>query len=268
MVRLGRGLHPQVVFHAAAHKHVPYMEKFPCEAVLNNVLGTRNVVALAQAAGAERLVSISTDKAVRPRSVMGATKRVAEHLLQTLHARGSTTRMMAVRFGNVLGSRGSVVPLFQAQLRRGSPLRVTHPDATRYFMTIREACLLVLQAAALGQGGEVFTLKMGEAVRILDLARTVIALSGLDPDTVPVVYTGLRPGEKLHEELVAESDASIASAHPQILVARLGTLPVPSVETAADALVELARAGDERATRAELQRILPDLARSDPASQS
>jgi len=268
MLRLGRTLRPQVVFHAAAHKHVPYMEKFPCEAVLNNVLGTRNIVQLAQAAGAERLVSISTDKAVRPRSIMGASKRVAEHLLQALHARGSGTRLMAVRFGNVLGSRGSVVPLFQAQLRRGTPLRVTHPDATRYFMTIREACLLVLQAGALGQGGEVFTLKMGEAVRILDLARTVIALSGLDPDTVPIVYTGLRPGEKLHEELVAESDAAIPSPHPRILVARLGTLPVPDVEGAAQALVDLARRGDEPATRAELQRILPDLAVLNPASQS
>lgn len=268
MIRLGDRLRPQVVFHAAAHKHVPYMEKFPCEAVLNNVLGTRNVVQLAQAADAERLVSISTDKAVRPRSVMGATKRVSEHLLQALHAHGARTRLMAVRFGNVLGSRGSVVPLFQAQLRRGAPLKVTHADATRYFMTIREACLLVLQAGALGQGGEVFTLKMGQAVRILDLARTVIALSGLDPDSVPVVYTGLRPGEKLHEELVAESDAAMQSAHPHILVARLGTLPVADVERAAERLVDLARTGDEAATRAELQRILPDLAMPDPASQS
>jgi FlaA1/EpsC-like NDP-sugar epimerase len=244
------------------------MEQFPCEAVLNNVLGTRNIVQLAQAAGAERLVSISTDKAVRPRSIMGATKRVAEHLLQTLHSRGSGVRLMAVRFGNVLGSRGSVVPLFQAQLRRGSPIRVTHPEATRYFMTIREACLLVLQAGGLGTGGEVFTLKMGEAVRILDLARTVIALSGLDPDHVPIVYTGLRPGEKLHEELVAESDASIPSPHPQILVARLGAMPEPDVERAAQRLVDLARTGDDGATRAELQRLLPDLAAGNTAPQS
>ncbi len=148
-----------------------------------------------------------------------------------------------MRFGNVLGSRGSVVPLFQAQLRRGVPLKVTHPDATRYFMTIREACLLVLQASALGAGGEVFTLRMGEAVRILELARNVIALSGLDPDTVPIVFTGLRPGEKLHEELVAESDAALPSPHPQILVARLGTLPVPNV------LERGARAGGAGAVR-------------------
>jgi FlaA1/EpsC-like NDP-sugar epimerase len=259
LARAAARLRPEVVFHAAAHKHVPYMERFPCEAVLNNVWGTLQVIEMAQAAGAERLVAISTDKAVRPRSVMGATKRLAEHVLQAMWAAGSPTRLMAVRFGNVLGSRGSVVPLFLSQLRRGGTLRVTHPDATRYFMTIREACLLVLQAGALGQGGEVFTLRMGEAVRIADLARDLVALSGLDPDAVKIAYTGLRPGEKLHEELVAESDSSLPAPHPQILVARLGALPVGDVLAAVGDLVVLARGGDDVAVRAALAQLLPDL---------
>lgn len=259
LARAAARLRPQIVFHAAAHKHVPYMERFPSEAVLNNIWGTLQVIEMARAAGAERMVAISTDKAVRPRSIMGATKRIAEHIVQAMDASGSPTRLMAVRFGNVLGSRGSVVPLFLSQLRRGATLRVTHPDATRYFMTIREACLLVLQASALGEGGEVFTLRMGEAVRIADLARDLIALSGLDPDTVPIVYTGLRPGEKLHEELVAESDAELPAPHPQILVARLGALPVANVLAAARELVLLARAGDDGGVRAALARLLPDL---------
>jgi len=256
--RLMARVRPQVVFHAAAHKHVPYMERFASEAVLNNVWGTLQVITAAQAQGVERLVFISTDKAVRPRSVMGASKRLAEHLLQALHAAGGPTRLMAVRFGNVLASRGSVVPLFQAQLRRGVPLTVTHPDATRYFMTIREACLLVLQASALGHGGEVFMLHMGQAVRIADLARDVIALSGLDPDAVPIHFTGLRPGEKLHEELHAASDADLPPPHPRIHVARLGPLAVPDVLAAAHELTLLARNGEDSAIRARLAAILPD----------
>lgn len=257
MVRLGARHRPDVVFHAAAHKHVPYMERFPSEAILNNVWGTLQVVGLAAEAGAGRLVLVSTDKAVRPRSVMGASKRFAEHLLQDLQ-RTSRMRLLAVRFGNVLGSRGSVVPLFQAQLRRGVPLKVTHPEATRYFMTIREACLLVLQASALASGGEVYMLRMGEAVKILELARDLVALSGFDPDEVPIQFTGLRPGEKLHEELYADSDAALPSPHPHIVVARLGDLPVPDVQAAAADLVERARRGDDAGIRARLAALLPD----------
>jgi FlaA1/EpsC-like NDP-sugar epimerase len=258
LMRVAERTRPQVVFHAAAHKHVPYMERTPVEAVLNNVWGTLSVVRMAEAAGSERLVFISTDKAVRPRSVMGASKRLAEHVLQSLNAAGSPVRLLTVRFGNVLGSRGSVVPLFQAQLRRGVPLKVTHPDATRYFMTIREACLLVLQASALGTGGEVFMLRMGEAVRILELARDLIALSGFDPERVPIEFTGLRPGEKLHEELHAETDAALPSPHPRIVVARLGSLPVANVLEAVHELILQARGGDEAGVRARLLALLPD----------
>ncbi len=254
---------PEIVFHAAAHKHVPYMEHFASEAILNNVWGTLQVVRAAQECGTERLVFVSTDKAVRPRSVMGASKRFAEHLLQAMQAAGSPTRLLAVRFGNVLASRGSVVTLFQAQLRRGVPLTVTHPEATRYFMTIREACLLVLQASALGRGGEVYTLRMGEAVRVVDLARTLVALSGFDPEQVPIRFTGMRPGEKLHEELQADTDATLPSPHPQLLVARLGPLQVPDALAAATELATLARDGDDTSIRRRLAAILPDYA---PAS--
>jgi FlaA1/EpsC-like NDP-sugar epimerase len=189
---------------------------------------------------------------------MGASKRLAEHLLQSLQAAGSTTRLMAVRFGNVLASRGSVVPLFQAQLRRGVPLTVTHPEATRYFMTIREACLLVLQASALGEGGEVFMLRMGEAVKIAELARQIVALSGFDPDEVPITYTGLRLGEKLHEELLAESDSALPSPHPQIVMAKLGNLPVKDVVAEVQQLTEHARRGDDAGIQHRLAEILPD----------
>jgi FlaA1/EpsC-like NDP-sugar epimerase len=262
MARLFAARRPEVVYHAAAHKHVPYMERYPSEAILNNVWGTLQVVRAAQAAGSERLVFVSTDKAVRPRSVMGASKRLAEHLLQSLQAAGSPTRLLAVRFGNVLASRGSVVPLFLAQLRRGVPITVTHPEATRYFMTIREACLLVLQATALGSGGEVFMLHMGEAVRILDLARDVVALAGYDPDAVPIRFTGLRPGEKLHEDLQAESDAALPSPHPRIRVARLGDPPSGDLLAEVEELSARARRGDDAGIRDRLAVLLPDFARS------
>jgi FlaA1/EpsC-like NDP-sugar epimerase len=258
MQRLAQTLRPEVIFHAAAHKHVPYMESFPSEAVLNNIWGTLQVVRMAQTARSQRMVFISTDKAVRPRSVMGASKRFAEHLLQAMQRDIPDTRLMTVRFGNVLASRGSVVPLFQAQLRRGVALTVTHPEVTRYFMTIREACLLVLQASALGNGGEVFTLKMGEAVRILDLARNLIALSGFDPQQVRIDFTGLRPGEKLHEELHTDSDEAIPSAHPRIHVARLGEWSVPDAVQEALDLTQRARDGDEHGLNQRLQQILQD----------
>jgi FlaA1/EpsC-like NDP-sugar epimerase len=258
MQRVGDHARPDIVFHAAAHKHVPYMERHPSEAVLNNVWGTLQVVRAAQAVGAERLVFISTDKAVRPRSVMGASKRFAEHLLHALGADDGPTRLLAVRFGNVLASRGSVVNLFQAQLQRGVPLTVTHPEATRYFMTVREACMLVLQASALGEGGEVYTLRMGEAVKIGELARDLVALSGFDPEQVPIRYTGLRPGEKLHEELQSTDEEELASPHPHILVSRLGQLQAADAVAAAEELTTLALNGDDATIQRRLADILPD----------
>mgnify|MGYP000891913083 FL=1 len=211
---------PDVVFHAAAHKHVPLMESNPEEAIHNNVFGTWNVAGAAERYGAERFVLISTDKAVNPTSVMGSSKRAAEMLIQAL-ARRSKTKFMAVRFGNVLGSRGSVIPLFKRQIKRGGPITVTHPDMVRYFMTIPEAVQLVIQAAAMGRGGEVFILDMGEPVRITDLARDLVRLSGLDPDyDVEIVFTGIRPGEKIVEELLTAEEGTATTVHERIFVAR------------------------------------------------
>ena len=210
---------PYSVFHAAAHKHVPLMEANVAEAVLNNVLGTQNVVTLCAHHGVEHFVLISTDKAVRPTSVMGATKRIAEHLVHQC-AKGRES-YVSVRFGNVLGSRGSVVPTFMRQIADGGPVTITHPDMTRYFMTIPEAVQLVLQAAALGNQGEVFVLDMGEPVRVFDLATDLIRLSGLEPDVdIEVRFTGMRPGEKLYEELFFTGAEVTPTVHPKILRAR------------------------------------------------
>ena len=207
---------PSVVFHAAAHKHVPLMEANAVEALSNNVFGTANVVRSALNSGTERLVVISTDKAVAPRSLMGASKRIAEIIVRDA-ARRSGRAFMAVRFGNVLGSRGSVVPHFKRQIEKGGPITITHPEMTRFFMTIPEAVHLVLQAGGLGSGGELFVLNMGEPVRILDLAQDLIKLSGYDPDEIPITYTGMRPGEKLHEALWERDAVVQPTAHPDIL---------------------------------------------------
>ncbi|MFH1085754.1 MAG: nucleoside-diphosphate sugar epimerase/dehydratase [Chloroflexota bacterium] len=216
---------PQVIFHAAAHKHVPLMEWNPEEAFTTNVLGTRNVLRAAELAGAEHFVLISSDKAVNPMSLMGASKRLAEFEVQQA-ARRTGRHFDVVRFGNVLGSRGSVVPLFEHQIAEGGPVTVTHPDMTRFFMTIPEAVQLVLQAAHLGHGGDVFVLDMGEQIRIVDLARDLIALSGLRPDEdIQIVFTGVRPGEKLREELYEASDTPLPTQHAKIWRIEGGHLP-------------------------------------------
>jgi FlaA1/EpsC-like NDP-sugar epimerase/lipopolysaccharide/colanic/teichoic acid biosynthesis glycosyltransferase len=257
---------PTVVFHAAAHKHVPLLETNPREAVLNNVVGTRNMLDAAERHWVSKFVLISTDKAVNPTSVMGATKRVCEMMMQSRSQR-SHTRFAAVRFGNVLGSDGSVVPLFQRQIQRGGPLTVTHPEARRFFMTIPEAVRLVLQAGSMGRGGEVFLLDMGEQVRIDDLARQLIRMAGLrEGEDIEIVYTGLRPGEKLYEELHSDAERMRITRHERIMVWDLDAPPEAELLEDVDELETRARAGDASGVRLQLQRIVPEYREPTPES--
>ncbi|MEX2481910.1 MAG: nucleoside-diphosphate sugar epimerase/dehydratase [Gammaproteobacteria bacterium] len=258
---------PRVVFHAAAYKHVPILEQQVRAAVLNNIVGTHTVAEVAVARGCESFVLISTDKAVKPASVMGASKRFTELLCET-KGRESATRFITVRFGNVLGSAGSVVPLFKRQIETGGPVTVTHPEATRYFMTIPEACQLILQAAAVGRGGEIFVLDMGEPVNITYLAEQLIRLSGRVPGRdIAVVYTGLRPGEKLAEELFHADEGLAPTGHEKLLLAQHTPRSAADIKTIYDALVAACERGDEDALRA----LLRDTAvgyRAPPASTS
>jgi len=248
---------PQLIFHAAAHKHVPLMEHNPGEAVRNNVVGTRIVGEAALAVGVEQFVLVSTDKAVNPASVMGATKRIAELLVEDLNRR-SRTQFTVVRFGNVLGSNGSVVPIFTEQIRRGGPVTVTHPEIKRFFMTIPEAVQLVLQASVMGQGGDVFVLDMGEQIRVADLARNMILLSGRIPDQdIKIVYTGLRPGEKMYEELFDCDERVEPTAHDKIkrAVSQAATGPGEFDRHLRD-LEKLTQCGDQEATMRKLKEMV------------
>ena len=237
--------HPAVVFHAAAHKHVPLMEVCPREAIENNVFGTLNVVRAADAFGVEHFTFISTDKAVNPTSVMGATKRMGEMIMQ-YYARTSKTVFAAVRFGNVLGSNGSVIPLFKKQIAEGGPVTVTHPDIERFFMTIPEAVQLVIQAGGMAKGGEIFVLDMGEPVKIADLAKNLIRLSGAH---VGIVYTGLRDGEKMYEELLMDEENTLPTSNHSIMISQGQEISHEQVAQKLGELQEAIRDTDERAIK-------------------
>lgn len=212
--------HPDIVYHAAAYKHVPLMELNPSEAIQTNVVGTMNLAGRSAKYDVKKFIMISTDKAVNPTNIMGASKRIAEMYIQALQ-NNSTTQFITTRFGNVLGSNGSVIPLFKQQIEQGGPVTVTHPDITRYFMTIPEACQLVLEASTLGHGGEIFMFNMGQRIRIADLARKMIMLAGFVPDKdIQIKYIGLRPGEKLYEELLYNQELSLPTNHPEIVIAK------------------------------------------------
>lgn len=258
---------PQVVFHAAAYKHVPIIDDFPEEAVRVNILGTKVLSELSQQNGVEKFIFISTDKAVNPTSVMGASKRVAEMVINDLNHHRKT-RFVTVRFGNVLGSRGSVIPLFQDQIKRGGPVTVTHPDMKRYFMTIPEAVLLVLQASGMGNGGEVFVLDMGEPVKIYDIACELIRLSGLEPNKdIPIIFTGIRPGEKLSEEVLTAEEGVEPTAHAKIFKAKIKNSFSPDIlNEAIEKMRNFAQVQDKFTIIRTLQEVVPTYDPSRPDS--
>ena len=248
---------PDVVFHAAAHKHVPLMEEYPIEAVKNNVFGTFNVANCASKYGAKRFVLISTDKAVNPTSVMGATKRLAEMLIQAVN-RDSDTEFVAVRFGNVLGSNGSVIPVFKKQIEEGGPVTVTHPDVKRYFMTIPEAVQLVIQAGAMAKGGEIFVLDMGQLVRIYDLARNLIKLSGFIPDEeIKIEYIGLRTGEKLYEELLLDNGELVKTSNDKIFVEKPEIFQLEALKKSLDELLEVLKRNKNDEIKEMIRKLVP-----------
>ena len=254
-----RTFRPQVVFHAAAYKHVPLMEENPCEAVLVNVYGTRNVADKCLEYGVETMVMISTDKAVNPTSVMGCTKRLAEIYVQSLGLATKGTRFVTTRFGNVLGSSGSVIPRFKEQIAKGGPVTVTHPEINRFFMTIPEACRLVMEAATMSKENQILVFDMGTPIKIADLARRMIRLAGFEPDKdIKIEYTGLRPGEKLYEEVLADQENTLPSFHPRIRVAKVREYQYDQVDAIFQKMAALARAVDIPALQALMHEFVPE----------
>lgn len=249
---------PQIIFHAAAYKHVPMMENNPSESILTNVLGTKIIADLANTYKAETFVLVSTDKAVNPTSIMGASKRIGEIYVQSLNKK-STTKYITTRFGNVLGSSGSVIPRFRQQIENGGPVTITHPDITRYFMTIPEACQLVLEAGAMGKGGEIFIFDMGKSVKIVDLAKKMIQLSGMTLDKdIYIKYTGLRPGEKLYEELLNNSENTVPTHHGQILIAKVREYDYETISGEIDSLITLFDKQDNFSIVGKMKQIVPE----------
>ncbi len=249
---------PQIVFHSAAYKHVPMMENNPSESVFTNVFGSKNLADLSVEYKVEKFVMISTDKAVNPTNVMGASKRIAEIYTQSL-GKHSTTKFITTRFGNVLGSNGSVIPRFRQQIENGGPITITHPDITRFFMTIPEACQLVLEAGAMGKGGEIFIFDMGESVKIVDLAKKMIKLSGLTLNKdISIAFTGLRPGEKLYEELLADHENTLQTHHKQIMIAKVKEYDFETVSSAISELIKLFDKQDNRSIVKKMKELVPE----------
>ena len=258
MENVFRTFHPQIVFHSAAYKHVPMMENNPSESILTNVLGTKTIADLSVEYKVEKFVMVSTDKAVNPTNVMGASKRIAEIYTQSLN-KTSATKFITTRFGNVLGSSGSVIPRFRQQIESGGPVTITDPEITRYFMTIPEACQLVLEAGTMGKGGEIFIFDMGDSVKIYDLAVKMIKLSGLVLDKdIRIVYTGLRPGEKLYEELLADHENTLPTHHNQILIAKVKEYDFDSVSNSINDLITLFDKQDNNSIVKKMKELVPE----------